>query len=135
VKFDEVPEQDLQSAYANDRPLQRLAEQRLEVLARFEKEEEVRREKAAKLREEANEIKKDWTELGRQIKALRARANRLAKKRQPPRMTEINRRVRRRQGIVREQALMKYLRSQKNVFLKHWNKKQKDNSHEDSEEA
>lgn len=132
----EVPSKQLESAFDNDVPLQNLLTAQQESEGVFAVKMRNREETVTQLKEELVVEAARARKLVGQVKEKRYRIRILSKKKRPPSLTNLKRRIVRRRATIRDLLLRKYLSTQKDDFLQRWREAHgKGSSDENSEET
>lgn len=120
----EVPQDQLDKVFEEDEVLQGLMAEGDTILVRYERD----MKKRAALAIEVHDL---WISQRKESKRLESEANRnkrrfatLRKKKKPPHMLEMQRRITRRKGVLRKRELKRFLATQRDSFLKQWNENQ-----------
>ncbi len=121
----EVPETQLTEAFEADELLQKLLAEQEAMLERHEKKQDEQVEQAKTIRHQAAENRAEAKRLRSAADELTRKANNLARRTRPPRLTELKRRINRRRGTIRKQQLNLFLATQKQDFLQKWRDTQK----------
>ena len=120
----EVPQDQLEKVFGEDEVLQKLLAEEADILVRYERD----MKKRAALAVEVHDL---WISQRKESKRLESEATKnkrrfatLRKKKKPPHMLEMRRRITRRKGVLRKRELKRFLATQKDSFLKIWNENQ-----------
>ena len=120
----EVPQDQLDKVFVEDEVLQALLAEEAGIIVRYERD----MKKRAALAVEVHDL---WISQRKESKRLESEANKnkrrfatLRKKKKPPHMLEMQRRITRRKGVLRKRELKRFLATQKDSFLKKWNENQ-----------
>lgn len=116
----EVPSEQLESAFDTDVPLQKLLTLEEESEESFAKKAKDRDETVTRLKGELVVEAAQARKLVGLVKGKRHRIKILSKKKRPPSLANLRRRIIRRKATIRDQLLRQYLSTQKEDFLEKW---------------
>ena len=116
----EVPNDKLELAFDNDEPLQKLLIIQQEAEDSWAKKMKAREDTVLKLKSELEVEVPMARKLASEVKMKRHRVKLLSKKKYPPSLANLKKRIVRRKATVRDQMLRQYLSTQKEDFLLRW---------------
>ena len=131
----EVPREQLESAFDEDTPLQNLLEMQQESEESWEKKQKEREDTIVRLKEELVVEAKESRKLAGAVRVKRNRVKILSKRKTPPSLANLKRRIVRRKATIRDTLLRQFLSTKKEDFLLRWKEAHGENENEVSKET
>ena len=131
----EVPAEQLESAFDVDTPLQNLLEMQRESRKKWAEKQKLREDTVTTLKEELAVESKEARRLTGVVRVKRNRIKILSKKKTPPSLASLERRIVRRKATIRDILLRDFLSTKKEDFLLRWKETHGDKENEVSKES